>query len=269
MTIHRVVDVPTSEVPDLIADFELQGWEVTKIDQGGGLWTIEARKPAGTASTADTASTAGTAPVAGTAPTADTAPTAGTAPAADTAPTTGTAPAADTATTAGGSGIVATGSEAPGSILHKDKIDRLNFYARFRKLFSPSLKQMQVDGYNAILDEWERNSGLQDLRWLAYMLATAYHETGKRIEPVREGFAKTDNGAVNAVTKLFNQGRIKKNYALADPPGSGLHYFGRGLVQLTHRVNYLKMGNLLGLGMQLVSNPSLALNLEISAKKPP
>lgn len=48
---------------------------------------------------------------------------------------------------------------------------------------------------NAILSEWEAR-GLLDKRWLAYMLATAFHETGSRMQPVRETFASSDAQAI-------------------------------------------------------------------------
>ncbi|ACE93042.1 hypothetical protein AMC90_CH04053 [Rhizobium phaseoli] len=54
-----------------------------------------------------------------------------------------------------------------------------------RAPFGGSLWQSQVDGLNKILDEWERR-GLSDVRWLAYMLATTFHETGGKMQPVRE-----------------------------------------------------------------------------------
>jgi len=44
MAIHRMTDIPASEVQDVIDDFELEGFTVTKIDQGNGLFTVEARK---------------------------------------------------------------------------------------------------------------------------------------------------------------------------------------------------------------------------------
>lgn len=100
------------------------------------------------------------------------------------------------------------------------------------------------------------------MRWLAYALATVYHETGTRMEPVREGFCETDACSIRAVKSLFDRGIIARNYALPHPNGNS--YFGRGLVQLTHGVNYEKIGKHLGMGMQLYNNPSLALNLGIS-----
>lgn len=142
-------------------------------------------------------------------------------------------------------------------------IDRKKFYDTFRAQFHPTLTQQQVDGYNAILDYWETTS-LTDLRWLAYVLATAYHETGRLMAPVREGFCKTDEGSIKAVTRLFEQGKIKVNYA--KPEANGKSYFGRGLVQLTWANNYKKMGQAMGMGTQLYDNPSLLLDLDISVK---
>ncbi len=142
-------------------------------------------------------------------------------------------------------------------------IDRKKFFDSYRVQFYPTLTQTQVDGYNAILNYWETAS-LQDLRWLAYALATAYHETGELIEPVREGFCKTDAGSIQAVTDLYNRGIIGQNYAA--PESNGKSYFGRGLVQLTFADNYKKMGEALGIGSQLYDNPSLALDLNTSVK---
>lgn len=142
-------------------------------------------------------------------------------------------------------------------------IDRKKFYDTFRTQLHPRLTQQQVDGYNAILDYWEA-IGLTDTRWLAYILATAYHETGKEIAPVREGFCKTDACSIRAVTRLYQQGKIRKNYAL--PEANGNSYFGRGLVQLTWSDNYKRMGQALGMGNQLYDNPSLLLDLDISVK---
>src|SRR4249920_15149 len=56
-------------------------------------------------------------------------------------------------------------------------------------LFSDSLSQGQVDGMNALLDAWERISMVRpdvDLRWLAYVLATDFHETAFTMQPIEE-----------------------------------------------------------------------------------
>ncbi|WP_019501661.1 glycoside hydrolase family 19 protein [Pseudanabaena sp. PCC 6802] len=141
-------------------------------------------------------------------------------------------------------------------------IKRKEFYEGYRKFFRPTLSQSEVDGYEAMFDYWD-SSGLTDLRWLAYAIATAYHETGELMEPVREGFCNTDACSINAVTDLFDRGIIGVNYALPDP-GTGKSYFGRGLVQLTFAANYKKMGK--EIGKDLYNHPELALDLKTSVE---
>ena len=142
------------------------------------------------------------------------------------------------------------------------KVDRAKFFTAFRSQVG-ALDNSQVQGYNAIFDYWDK-SNLSDSRWLAYVLATAFHETGEYTQPVREGFASTDQGSINAVTQLFNSGRISFNYAL--PESNGKSYFGRGLVQITFGDNYKRLGQAIGIGNQLYDNPSLALDMDIAVK---
>ena len=144
------------------------------------------------------------------------------------------------------------------------KIDRTTFFKEYKTIFRPTnITQGKVDTFDAIFDYWD-NSQYTDLRWLAYAMATVYHETGGRMIPVREGFAKSDEAAIKAVEKLYRQRRINSNYAHLH--ANGKSYFGRGLVQITHGYNYKKLGQALGLGMQLYNEPSLALDKDISVK---
>jgi predicted chitinase len=143
-------------------------------------------------------------------------------------------------------------------------VGRARFFDAIRGPLFPSLSQPQVDGLTVLLDVWERDHAALDRRWLAYALATAHHETGRTLQPVREGFARTDKGAIAAVTKLFRAGKIRRNYAL--PAENGRSYFGRGVVQITHPENYLRVGKALGLGPALYDDPSLALQPEVAAR---
>jgi len=120
------------------------------------------------------------------------------------------------------------------------------------------LTSKQVTGFEAIINECIRQEFT--LAHTAYVLATAYHETGSRMEPVREGFAKTDAGARKAVANLFNKGIIRWDYAAEQ--SNGQSYYGRGLVQLTHLDNYAKTGH--ALGLDLVSYPDNMLELSVS-----
>ena len=97
------------------------------------------------------------------------------------------------------------GSKAVDTVVKAEvpTFDEKRFFDIIRPFFG-SLNQEQVDGIKGIIKAF-REVGDGDIDTLAYALATAYHETGKRIVPVREGFAKTDKGARGAVAKLASK----------------------------------------------------------------
>lgn len=138
-------------------------------------------------------------------------------------------------------------------------IDRAKFFEFAKRApLGSKLTQQQVDGLEAIIAYWEEHTpaGLDD-RALAYVLATAQHETGARFEPVRETNAKTDAQARKSAYIL------SKEYGKPDPE-TGFVYYGRGLVQLTWKENYAKAGKLVG--EDLVGDPDLALDDAIAVK---
>lgn len=143
-------------------------------------------------------------------------------------------------------------------------IDRQYFFKQYRQQFRPIRENESylVGRYETIFNWWDKQPH-KDLRWLAYILATTYHETGRRIKAVRECFAKSDAAAIACVTKMYRRGRIKRNYAKVDRV-TGKSYFGRGHVQLTWDWNYKRMGKELGMGDQIYVNPDLALDKDIS-----
>jgi putative chitinase len=96
-------------------------------------------------------------------------------------------------------------------------------------LFTGGFDQRQVDGQEAILAAWERNPLSDDLRHLAYPLATTYHETSKEMWPIEE----------------YGKGQGME-YGEPDPE-TGQTYYGRGFVQLTWRENYERATDKLGL----------------------
>ena len=114
------------------------------------------------------------------------------------------------------------------------------------------LSEAQVAGLTAIVS-YGRENGYQRSH-LAYVLATAFHETGEKMQPVREGFASTDAGARRAVKGLFDKGIIRRNYALPDKAGNS--FYGRGLVQITHKANYAKWN--------MQNDPDLALGMDMA-----
>lgn len=125
-------------------------------------------------------------------------------------------------------------------------MNRAKFFDAVRNdPFPGKLAQSQVDGLTHILDEWERRA-LTDPRWLAYMLATAHHETAHTFQPIEE----------------YGRGHGHP-YGVPDPV-THQTYFGRGLVQLTWLANYRSAGTLVH--QDLVNHPELALQPDIAVK---
>ena len=144
-------------------------------------------------------------------------------------------------------------------------IDRKAFFDHIRaSLFAGKWLQTRVDGLNHLLDAWETRHDGQDMRWLAYALATACHETGFIMQPVSE-----QGGAVYLTYMYDPQSPNPKRAALAKAngnvhPGDGVKYCGRGYVQLTWASNYKRLGDLIGI--DLLSHPEKALEPDIAAR---
>ncbi|MBA3576174.1 MAG: hypothetical protein H0W39_00960 [Sphingomonas sp.] len=124
--------------------------------------------------------------------------------------------------------------------------------ARDSGVFGTSLSQGQVDGIEGILNAFLTH-GDSRAKTLAYGLATARREVGSGMQPVREGFAKSDKAARAYVAKNYPN----KSYSKPKPP-YGHVYYGRGLVQLTHDHNYAAAG--------ILDNPDIALQPEWAAR---
>ena len=108
-------------------------------------------------------------------------------------------------------------------------MDRTAFFAKVRRsLFGGRLTEGQVEGITRILDyrsaKWPKMIDEE----LAYLLATAYHETGRKMQPIPEG-----GGEKYLKSKPYYP------------------WHGRGLVQITWKRNYAKWG---------MSNPDDALS---------
>ena len=123
--------------------------------------------------------------------------------------------------------------------------DRAEFFRRARaSVFRGLMEQSQADGINHILDEFEAAYPDGDPRWLAYMLATVYHETAATMEPISE----------------YGLGRGRPY----GKPINGHVYYGRGYVQLTWERDYAAMSPIVG--ADLVNHPELALRPDIAAR---
>lgn len=149
-------------------------------------------------------------------------------------------------------------------------INRQIYFKVAKPIFGGSYKQEQVDGQNALLDAWDR-WGDEDIRKLAYILATFFHETARWMIPVIETRRPDEpkNPSVDtAIARLENswsKGKlswVKKPYWRKD--ADGLSWLGRGGPQVTHKENYLKAEKLTGI--QFSRNPDMMLKPDISAQ---
>lgn len=139
--------------------------------------------------------------------------------------------------------------------------DAAAFFSQMRKskLFGATIDQGEVDGCNAIL------AACGDDGWpiadTAYGLATAYHETAATMQPIKE------YGGPAYFHRMYDiaGARPQKAKELGNlSPGDGAKYCGRGYVQLTGKTNYQKASAVVG--VDLVSNPDLAMKPSIAAK---
>ncbi|HEU0310665.1 MAG TPA: hypothetical protein VFR36_05555 [Sphingomicrobium sp.] len=130
-------------------------------------------------------------------------------------------------------------------------MNRGAFFSALRKrnsgVFGTSLSQGAVDGLETIIEEgMERGTPLE---WLAYILATAYHETAHTMQPIRE----------------FGRGRGRKYGKPVAEHGNQVAY-GRGYVQLTWSWNYQRADRELKLGGKLIANYDMALNEAVAGR---
>ena len=132
-----------------------------------------------------------------------------------------------------------------------------------RRLAGGALTQTQVDGINTLLAAPETRGW--DRRWVAYALATTYHETAHTMEPVKE------YGGTAYFTRMYDirGNRPAKARELGNlTPGDGAKFAGRGYVQLTGKSNYVKATaklRELGITADLVADPDRAMEPEIAA----
>lgn len=153
-------------------------------------------------------------------------------------------------------------------------IYRAKFFAGVRaSVFDGVLSQPQVDGMNAVLDEWDRRK-LNDLRWLGYMFGTVRRECGAGMKPVSENlnysavqlrktfpryFSETEAAAyARQPERIANRAYANRMGNGPESSGDGWRYRGRGFPQITGKDNYAKFA--------VADKPDAALEPAIAAR---
>lgn len=152
------------------------------------------------------------------------------------------------------------------------------FYETIRPLFGGGLSQTQVDGVGRILDACM--TARANRQSTAYILATAFHETGRKMQPVEENLNYSAERLRQVWPRRFTVAKAAeyagKPAAIAnlvygtrmgngdEAGGDGWRYRGRGDVQITGRDTYRRMGK--RLGVDLEAEPTLAKVPGIAAR---
>ena len=119
-----------------------------------------------------------------------------------------------------------------------------------------SLSQSQVDGLNFLVSKMKQAGFTYPEA--AYGLATVYIETDKTFQPIAE------RGSDKYLSKYDTGVLAKRLGNTPEADGDGQKYKGRGFVQITGLANYKFFSKITG--EDLVENPDLALDAEVSAQ---
>ncbi|MGL5446595.1 MAG: glycoside hydrolase family 19 protein [Rhabdaerophilum sp.] len=135
--------------------------------------------------------------------------------------------------------------------------DKAAFFAVLRGTALRHQRPAQVDGTEMLLDKL---TGLP-AAWVAYALATTWHETAATMQPIHE------HGNPAYFKRMYDPEGPRPHVARAlgnTLPGDGVRFAGRGYVQLTGRTNYDRAAK--ATGYPLVGNPDLAMRPDIAAE---
>lgn len=132
--------------------------------------------------------------------------------------------------------------------------------AQVSKMF-PGVPISNIDTNLPFVMDALNAAGLGDKNMVLMALATIRAETGN-FTPLSEFQSKFNTPPGGPPFSLYDN---RKDLGNQGPP-DGANFKGRGYIQLTGRSNYLVHGQAIGLGDQLITNPSLANQPDIAAK---
>lgn len=136
-------------------------------------------------------------------------------------------------------------------------------WLRGNKMLGPDISKGEFTGCDKLIRACAVTGW--GISWVAYALATTYHETAGTMLPIKE------IGGPAYFTRMYDirGDRPAKARELGNlTPGDGAKYAGRGYVQLTGKSNYVKATAKLremGFDVDLVAEPDRAMEPEIAA----
>jgi hypothetical protein len=117
----------------------------------------------------------------------------------------------------------------------------------------------------------KQDKDITDAREAAYLLGTAYAESGYSLQRWEADFVCSgvgipygSNGPCSLALNYYRSSKGKKDYYTLGTDSKGFPYFGRGLIQLTGKANYDSYGK--KIGVNLLSDGDLALREDNSYK---
>lgn len=132
------------------------------------------------------------------------------------------------------------------------------FFSHARKgIMGPTLDEGEVTGSKEIISAFEGHP----ISFVAYALATAWHETAHTMLPVKE------YGGDSYFFRMYDPEGQRPHVARRlgnTQRGDGVKYAGRGYVQLTGRANYKRAGE--RMHEPLIDKPDLAMAPVIASR---
>lgn len=161
---------------------------------------------------------------------------------------------------------IAGSSIAKAECCNQCEINEAHFFKEYNKQFKTKLDEKQKQTLKIIFkcmkDYYKKEKRSCDLNQMAYVLATAKHETLNFTKLYERGNGKSKKDGIDHYFDMYDpvlgsstQRERSKKHGHKEK-GDGYKYRGRGLVHLTWKDNYKKAGD--AIGVDLVKNPDLA-----------